>query len=225
MHKSSQARRLNVCLLSSHPLVLKEFQSILSRAAFRLFPQHLESTRLPDPGGLDLPSNVQVYVVDVYGPRGASEAHVAGIFNRFPSAHVLVIGEKFSEASAFPFLRLGTKGLLNYAQAPKQLAKALRAVSAGGFWVPRSLLSRFVDSILSANRDRSFVSGAAGLTPREREVLDVLLENLTNKEIANKLNISERTVKFHVSNLLSRFEVQRRQDLIMTCLHPRISAS
>jgi len=50
---------------------------------------------------------------------------------------------------------------------------------------------------------------------REREVLDLLLDNLCNKEIASKLFISERTVKFHVSNLLSKFGVQRRADLIV----------
>jgi DNA-binding CsgD family transcriptional regulator len=55
-------------------------------------------------------------------------------------------------------------------------------------------------------------------------VLDALLENQANKEIANKLNISERTVKFHVSNLLAKFGVQRRNDLILQHLQARESA-
>jgi DNA-binding NarL/FixJ family response regulator len=50
---------------------------------------------------------------------------------------------------------------------------------------------------------------------REREVLDLLLDNLSNKEIAGKLFVCERTVKFQVSNLLSKFKVQRRADLIV----------
>ncbi len=50
---------------------------------------------------------------------------------------------------------------------------------------------------------------------REREVLDLLLDNLSNKEIASKLFVCEPTVKFHVSNLLSKFGVQRRADLIV----------
>jgi DNA-binding CsgD family transcriptional regulator len=52
-------------------------------------------------------------------------------------------------------------------------------------------------------------------------VLDGLLANLSNKEIAARLNISERTVKFHVSNLLAKFGVERRQELIMHCLQVR----
>jgi DNA-binding NarL/FixJ family response regulator len=47
------------------------------------------------------------------------------------------------------------------------------------------------------------------------------LENLANKEIASRFNISERTVKFHVSNLLSKFGVRRRADLILLCYQRR----
>jgi DNA-binding NarL/FixJ family response regulator len=53
------------------------------------------------------------------------------------------------------------------------------------------------------------------ISRREQDIVDGLLLNLSNKEIASKLNISERTVKFHVSNLLTKFNVQRRADLIL----------
>jgi DNA-binding NarL/FixJ family response regulator len=57
--------------------------------------------------------------------------------------------------------------------------------------------------------------GTRGLSRREKEVLELLLENLSNKEIASELNISSRTAKFHVSNLLSKHGVRRRADLIL----------
>ena len=59
------------------------------------------------------------------------------------------------------------------------------------------------------------ISSSVGLSRREREVLQAVLDNLSNKEIAGQLNISERTAKFHVSNLLAKFGVQRRADLIV----------
>jgi DNA-binding CsgD family transcriptional regulator len=75
-----------------------------------------------------------------------------------------------------------------------------------------------VDSILTdQHRRRLKPEGQASLSRREREVLDSLLENVSNKEIAAKLNISERTVKFHVSKLLNKFGVRRRADLILLC--------
>jgi DNA-binding NarL/FixJ family response regulator len=66
--------------------------------------------------------------------------------------------------------------------------------------------------------------GSAGeLSQREQEVLDALLGSLVNKEIGSRLNISERTVKFHVSNILSKFGVRRRADLILLCYQKRES--
>lgn len=90
---------------------------------------------------------------------------------------------------------------------------AVREVAAGGFWVSRALLSRFVDSAI-ARRPR-FVSAASHLSRREREVHELLMENFSNKEIASRLNMSERTVKFHVSNLLNKHGARRRADLIL----------
>jgi DNA-binding NarL/FixJ family response regulator len=214
--KVSQGRHLSVCLVSPHPLVLAEFQHFISQPRFRLQSRRIESTSAPDLSHLPLP-RAQVYVVDVLPSRLATEALLAGILERYPTARLLVLAEKLTEAVSFPLLRLGAKGLLTYKEAPQQLERALIAVANGGFWVPRSLLSHFVDEILGSARGPRLVSSPAELSRREREVLDALLTNLSNKEIASKLFISERTVKFHVSNLLSKFGVRRRADLILLC--------
>lgn len=105
--------------------------------------------------------------------------------------------------------------MLSYPEARGELPRALRAVSEGGFWVPRALLSSFVDSILRAHHRGRSSGWSARLSPREIQVLDLLLDNLSNKEIAAKLKIAERTVKFHVSNVLTKFGVHRRADLIL----------
>jgi DNA-binding NarL/FixJ family response regulator len=107
-----------------------------------------------------------------------------------------------------------------YERVEEQLVPALQAVAKGGFWVPRELLSRFVDSLLQTGAARQTLH-PVGLSSRENDVLDCLLENLSNKEIASRLNISERTVKFHVSNLLGKFGVQRRADLILQAYQAR----
>lgn len=213
-------RRRRVCLLSHHPLVLREFQRLLSRTGFQLQARRLESSLAPELRQLSV-RRAPVYVIDADAPHPATEALVAGILDRFARARPLVVADKFNEASAFPLLRLGAKGLLSYAEVGQQLPRALEAVAAGGFWVPRSLLSRFVDSMRITLRGRRLLSGTADLSRREQEVLDALLENLSNKEIASKLHISERTAKFHVSNLLAKFGVRRRADLILLCLQAR----
>ena len=65
------------------------------------------------------------------------------------------------------------------------------------------------------------VGSSVKLTRREEEVLGGVMRSLANKEIAASLNLSERTVKFHVSNLLAKFGVRRRADLILLCYQRR----
>ena len=179
----------------------------------------------PDLRRLEVPRAV-VYVVDAHASQPATAALLTNILERRENAKLMVVAEKFTVAESHDLLRLGAKGLLTYAEARDQLPRALPLVAKGGFWVPRALLSEFVDSILTNSRGRRLkVETATQLSRREQEVLDALLENLANKEIASKFNISERTVKFHVSNLLNKFGVRRRADLILLCYQRRAATA
>src|SRR4029077_2254623 len=212
---------LRVCILSPHPLVLTEFSRALSPPGFQTSTRHLDSMLGPELRKVALP-RAPVYVVDAHASPSATAALMANLLERSPSARVLIVAEKFNAAESHDLLRLGAKGLLTYGEAREQLPRALPMMASGGFWVPRSLLSEFVDTIITNSHGRRMkVESAAQLSRREQEVLDSLLENLANKEIASKLNISERTVKFHVSNLLSKFGVRRRADLILLCYQRR----
>jgi DNA-binding NarL/FixJ family response regulator len=206
--------------MSAHPLVLAEWERVLQRAGFKLTSRRLEAMPVSGVEELSLP-RADVFVIDSHAPRQTTEVLVAGIQERFPRARQVVVAEKLTEAHAFPLLRLGAKGLLGYKEAHQLLPQALSVVAAGGFWVPRSLLSRFIDSNFGLRRERQIRFSPSHLSQREREVLNALLENLANKEIASKLNISERTVKFHVSSLLEKFNVRRRTDLILLAFQDR----
>jgi NarL family two-component system response regulator LiaR len=214
---------LKVCILSPHPLALAEFSRVLSPPVFQALTTHLDSMLAPELRRLALPQ-APVYVVDACGPQHVTAALIANVRERSPSARLLVVSEEFNSVESHDLLRLGAKGLLTYAEAPEQLPRALPPVAAGGFWIPRALLSAFVDSVLESTRGRRLEMESAGeLSQREQEVLDALLENLVNKEIGSRLNISERTVKFHVSNVLRKFGVRRRADLILLCYQKRKS--
>ena len=159
-----------------------------------------------------------VYVVEAHPQLPVTEAVVSGIHARQPAGRVLVLAEGFSDPSAFALLRLGAKGLVNYAEVTRTLPQALQTVVDGGLWVGRALLSRFVDSALCTVPLRVYATGFEGLTRRERQVLEAVLDNLSNKEIARRLHMSERTAKFHVSNLLVKHGVRRRADLLFCAL-------
>jgi DNA-binding NarL/FixJ family response regulator len=213
--------KLTVCLLSPHPLVLGEFERILEKAPFKIMTQQLDSMLAPDLRNLE-PPKANVYVIDAHAAKPATGALLTNIMERFPESRLIVVGEQLNDSNSFSLLRLGVKGLLTYMEARDQLIRALPLVANGGFWVPRQLLSGFVDSILTGQGRRLKTDTVTNLSRREQEVLDSLLENLSNKEIASKLNIAERTVKFHVSNLLNKFGVRRRADLILLTFQRRL---
>jgi DNA-binding NarL/FixJ family response regulator len=221
MAKGADKSSLKVCLLSPHPMVLDNFHRLLDHAGFHINAKLLDSMLPPDLRSLEVP-RASVYVVDAHAARQATGALLANILERYSNARLLVVGDDLKESESYSLLRQGVKGILTYAEARGQLARALPQVAAGGIWVPRNLLSRFVDSILSSTQGRRLAPDApAELSRREQEVLSSLLENLANKEIADRLHISERTVKFHVSNLLAKFGVRRRADLILLCYQRR----
>jgi DNA-binding NarL/FixJ family response regulator len=211
----AETHTLTVCLIYSHPLALREFRQQLPPSVFNLKALHLHPSRLLESDAVPLP-RCHVFVMDSSGPRHVVEVLVADIRESRPHVPIVVVTDAIKEAHALPLLRQGVKGLLTYAEAHRQLAPAVRAVAGGGLWIPRDIISKFLDAMVN----RPAAKGLSRLTKREREILELLRENLANKEIAARLNISLDTVKFHISNLLQKFGVQRRTDLILLCFQP-----
>ena len=206
-----------VCLLSPHPMVIDGFRRLLSESGFQIVARQLEPMLAPDLRYLEVP-RASIYVIDAYAQRQATAALLGNIHDHNSGAGMVVVGDNLKEADSYTLLRLGIKGILNYTEAREQLPRALRRVASGGFWVPRQVLSRFVDFILGTAQPRQTRrNSSTELSRREQEVLVGLREKLPNKEVAGRLHISERTVKFHVSNLFAKFGVRRRADLILLC--------
>ncbi|MGH9320486.1 MAG: LuxR C-terminal-related transcriptional regulator [Vicinamibacteria bacterium] len=213
--KTQPASRRTVCVLSYHSLVLRELEQALPPDRFRLQIRKVAASPLRE---LESASRAPLYVVDAQLPQPTTGTLIGSITRQSPKSRILVVGERFRETDAFALLRLGVKGFVPYTELREKLPLALDSVALGGFWVPRALLSRFMDTVVASSRGRLSSGLSASISGREREVLERLLENLSNKEIAGRLYISERTVKFHVSNLLSKFALASRGDLILHCL-------
>ncbi len=199
-------------LFCDHPLAREQFTHLLKGSEFDIVtPSEL---RLPDMGVEGSSASPRLAIVDASNAAAALE-FIRTVRAQHHPVNLLVLLPSFDDSVTFSLLRLGVKGLLTYAQTQEELCRAARQVFAGGYWVPRELLTRFVESILPELHGCKSLETQADISRREREVLDLLLDNLSNKEIAGKLFVCERTVKFHVSNLLSKFGVQRRADLIV----------
>ncbi len=206
-----------MCLISQHPLVLGQLERLLDRGVFQVQSYRLQPDHLLHPDLIRV-EPATVHVLDICAiPRITAERLASTVTTRCEESRLIVLSEHLGNAAAFSLLRIGTKGLLTFAQVDQQFGSAVQAVASGGYWVPRSTLSQFVEWLLASVNTRRLPAGAGQLSAREREVLALVLDNLSNKEIADKLHISEATAKFHVSSLLSKYGVQRRADLIVLC--------
>jgi DNA-binding NarL/FixJ family response regulator len=105
----------------------------------------------------------------------------------------------------------------------KEMSQAIRSILQGQLWVPPEVLLAFVKQA-KALLDAQLLHGHF-LTAREAEILQLLMRRLTNKEISSGLGISERTVKFHVSNILDKLQLEDRRGLSPGRLGFKISAS
>lgn len=213
--KSGKLSRVGV--LAHHPLILGDFERRLSRRGYEVLTKRLESMVAQAVARISLPE-APIYVVDACGPDSFNAALVRRIVARHPGSKVLVSAERFSESRAYPLLRLGVRGLLSYAEIPRRLTEAVQKVASGGLWVSRELLSGFLDAVLPDVSERGQLRSRSELSLREWEVFEALLQNRSNKQIAARLCISERTTKFHVANLLRKFGVRRREQLVLQWL-------
>lgn len=104
-------------------------------------------------------------------------------------------------------LARGYRGYVSTNAQPQQLKEALRAVATGAIWASREVLAEAFSSITA-------LPGPYAMpTPREREVLALISMALSNRAIAKRLGITERTVKAHVSSLLTKYQVRSRVEL------------
>ncbi len=109
-------------------------------------------------------------------------------------------------------LYLGLDGLVKIWEGlEEELVAAVNAILAGGIWAPRRVLAEYVRQTDWLRSDQ--LLSRFSLTARESQVLQLALRHLSNKEIAGILGISERTVKFHVSNVFGKLQVDNRKSL------------
>lgn len=104
---------------------------------------------------------------------------------------------------------LGIHGIVLMANLDAELLRAVQTVAKGGFWLRREALTAHIKRTRSSS---NFIE-SCNFTSREEQIVPLLMAGTPNKAIAYALQISDRTVKFHVSNILRKFKVKDRKAL------------
>jgi two-component system, NarL family, nitrate/nitrite response regulator NarL len=139
----------------------------------------------------------------------------ATVHGEVPSARVIVMGLMSSQEDVADYVRAGASGFIMKDASFDDFFRTTRKVAAGAEVLPQALTNSLFSQItrnLPRNRPRSNLEGIR-LTQREQEVVGLLGEGLSNKEIAVRLNIAVHTVKSHVHNVLEKLSLHSRLEV------------
>lgn len=129
-----------------------------------------------------------------------------------PDARILILTSFGEEDRVLPAIRAGAQGYLLKDIPPNELVRAIREAYMGKVQLHPEIAKKLMAAVAAQDVAVSGVVEASegGLTEREQEVLSQISEGLSNREIAEKMFISEKTVKTHVSNILSKLQLADR---------------
>ena len=150
---------------------------------------------------------------------------ISVVKKKSPDTRILLFYESLNEMDVFNALNSGAKGFISLGASPANLLKAIQTVSEGELWVSRRQIARFIEIQAETVVEKENVIGSINepLTQREKETLKCLTTGCSNKEIADTLFISEKTVKCHLNSIFKKLNVTRRIDATLYAINRGIT--
>lgn len=136
-----------------------------------------------------------------------------------PDAKCILISQDLDRESVIGALRAGVRGVFSSANEPEQLFRCIRAIHEGQYWLNSSELSLVMDALSEASLPQiTDCQGQIILTPRENDVVALVAEGLTNRDVSKHLRISEHTVKNYLFRIFDKLGISSRSELILYAL-------
>lgn len=154
----------------------------------------------------------EVILMDLRMPGVDGITATRQILSGKPESKILIITTFDDDDHLYPALAAGASGFLVKDTSPADLFDAIRRIATGDFTLSPHLLARLVSRAVEARPTGSTAAGLP-LTRREEDVLPLVVEGLSNQEIADRLHLGVTTVKTHVANLMDKLGAQNRVQL------------
>jgi DNA-binding NarL/FixJ family response regulator len=150
----------------------------------------------------------QVLLFDYEGLGPNAESVISRLHRGAPATRILVLATRSSQDTVVRVLRVGASGLVGKQLDFATLVRAIHALAIGELWANRRATADFVEFLTD---DSARITASDGqLTPRETEIIDDVGRGFRNRDIARRLNISEKTVKSHLNNIFRKLRVDNR---------------
>jgi DNA-binding NarL/FixJ family response regulator len=151
-----------------------------------------------------------VAILDVSMPRMTGLQAAREIHARCPTTRVLLLSMHDDERYVFDAMKAGASGYVLKRQADAELIDAVRAVAAGGRFLSATVDAGSLEQWIESGEDAPHDP----LTPRELDVVKLIAEAYTNRQIAEILSVSEKTVESHRANVLGKLGMRDRVELV-----------
>jgi two-component system response regulator DegU len=168
-------------------------------------------------------ADVDIVLMDMNMPELDGISAIQQVLIRRPDTRILALTGYDDPDLVFRAMKAGAKGYILKTMVTSQLTKAIDEVITGKIFLPGTLATKFFDEfhtkITQPNRpDPAKQALLTYLTSREKEVLTLLTEGVTYKGVADRLVISETTVKTHVNNIFQKLQVNDRTQAVLYAL-------
>jgi two-component system, NarL family, response regulator DevR len=203
------AETLKVMLVDDHEIVRQGLRALLEAE------DDIEVVTEADsgPSAVSLASAHQpdVVVMDVRMPGGSGVEACRAIRDERPDAQVIMLTSFSDDEALFNSIMAGAAGFVLKQIRGRDLVDAIRTVASGKSLLDPDVTKRVLERLRKAKFDEKDPK-LARLTPQEERILDMVGEGLTNREIAERIHLSDKTVKNYVSTILQKLEVARRAE-------------
>ena len=210
---------VKILIVDDHGLVREGLQAILSRS--ELGAQYVEAWDAASLWSqLQQHADIDLVLMDIQLPETSGLSLLADITQRFPLLPVIMLSADHDAGIVQHSLEQGARGFLPKSSLNQVLVSAIRLVAAGGVYVPPEALQkpaiRSAPPAPLAHPEPLAVANVAslGFTARQSEVLGLLLQGMSNKQICRALDLAEPTVKIHVRGILRTLGVSSRAEVI-----------
>jgi DNA-binding NarL/FixJ family response regulator len=209
VRKTEHDLTISLVLADDHPIVLDGLESLFGHepdlkvlARCLNAADTLRAVREHQP---------DVLILDLKMPRPGGLAVLREITKEHLSTRVVLLTDTLHEEELIEAIRLGVSGVVLKEMAPRLFVECVRKVYAGERWVEKRSFGHALETLLRREAGLREITGA--LTPREIEIVRQVAADLPNKGIAERLFISEGTVKSHLHNIYEKLRINNRRDL------------
>jgi len=207
---------LRILIADDHPLFRSGLRALLNAVPDMAIAG--EATSGEEAIALVVQAQPDVVVMDLQMPGVTGIEATRRILEESPQAGVLVVTMFEDDYSVFAAMRAGARGYVLKDTDEDEMLRAIRAVGNGEAIFSPAIARRLIDYFANPRREdaRTVPSRAfPSLTDREREILDLIARALNNSEIADRLVLSPKTVRNHISNIFSKLQVADRSEAIV----------